>query len=206
MDGMNWYIYCSNGPISRVDPNGLKDYIYTSATEYYIENDWGIWEFLNVDRYFVEVNGVRYRANSKETVKLYAWDSIDMDFLNKTLDSLVNKANEKKTGLTRILKQSVGGDLDFKLQMDKNKLYLANGVLYNRNEAGNFAWAYYLESKGFSGYFSGALAQGGSILGPIIGMNGAPRLDEEWDRRARWAGVEYYYSRRGMQWYFDLFY
>lgn len=202
MDGMNWYVYCSNGPTSRIDPNGQKDYIYTSSTDYYVENDWGFWEFLNVDRYFVEINGVRIPANSKETVTLYSWDSIDMGFLNNTLDSLVNKANEKKTGVKRVLTQSVGGDLDFKLQMDKNTLYLANNILYNRNEAGNFVWAYFLESHGFGGDVSGLLAQGGSIAGPIINMNGTPRLDEEWDMRARWAGITYYYARRGIQWFF----
>ena len=206
MDGMNWYVYCSNSPISRVDPDGLKDYIYTSPTDYYVENDWGLFEFLNVDRYFVEINGVRYLANSKETVTLYAWDAVDVDFLNKTLDVLVNKANEKKTGLKRILTQSVGGELDFKLQMDESTLYLADGVLYNRNEAGNFVWAYFLHSKGFNGYVSGALAQGGSMLGPIIGMNGTPRLDEEWDMRARWAGNKYYYAKNGLELLFYLYY
>ena len=90
--------------------------------------------------------------------------------------------------------------------MDESKLYLANGVLYNKNEAGNFVWAYYLESHGIIGYFSGALAQGGSIFGPIIGMNGTPRFDEEWDKRARWAGIEYYYTRYNMKWIFYMRY
>ena len=81
------------------------------------------------------------------------------------------------------------------MQLDENQLYLANGILYNKNEAGNFVWAYFLESHNISGDISGILAQGGSILPPIAKMEGTPRLDEEWDRRARWAGVEYYYDR-----------
>ena len=73
---------------------------------------------------------------------------------------------------------------------------MANGVLYNKNEAGNFVWAFYLESKGFSGQFSGALAQGGSILSPLLNMNEKPRLDESWDRDARWAGLKYFYEKK----------
>ena len=205
-DELNWYSYCGNNPVNYVDPSGLKDYIYTSKTQYYVENDRGKWDFLYPDRYFAEIDGIRYEANSKETVTLYNWDSFDTDFLNKTLDTLVNNANKKKMGPKRILKESIGGDLDFKLQLDKDTLYLANGILYNRNEAGNFAWAYYLESKNVSGYISGALAQGGSIMSPLIDMNGLPRLDEEWDRKARWAGVKYYYDRNDKWWVYFIFY
>lgn len=119
---------------------------------------------------------------------------------------MVDKANEKETDLNRILNKSVGGDLDFKLQLSNNTLYLANGILYNKNEAGNFVWAYYLESWNVSGYLCGVLAQGGSILSPFINMDGLPRLDEEWDRKARWAGVEYYYDRNGLWRLFDILY
>ena len=146
-------MYCENNPVNRIDPSGLKDYVYTSKTDYYVENDWGFWEFLNTDRYYAEIGGSRYQANSKETVTLYDWNSFDTYFLNGTLDSLVSTANTKSINAKRILSQSVGGDLDFKLQMDEEKLYLANGILYNRNEAGNFVWAYFLESHGYTGDF-----------------------------------------------------
>ncbi len=166
--GYNWYVYCSNNPVFYIDQTGLKDYIYTSKDSFYIENDWGILEFLHADRYFVEIDGVGYQANSKETVELYEWSSIDTSFLNDTLDHFVNKANEKETDYKRIFKESVGGELDFKLQLADDTLYLANDVLYNKNEAGNFVWAYFLESHHVSGYFSGVLAQGGSFVLPLL--------------------------------------
>ena len=199
-------MYCGNNPVNFVDPSGLRDYIFTSQTEYYIENDYGVWEFLVPDRFFAEIGDVRYQANSEETVTLYDWYSLDTEFLNKTLDSLVDKANEKPTTGMRVLTESIGGELDFKYQMEKDTLYLANDTLYNRNEAGNFVWAYFLESTNVSGHISGALAQGGSLISPLINMNGLPRLDENWDRKARWAGVKYYYDRNDMWWVYYILY
>ncbi len=78
--------------------------------------------------------------------------------------------------------------------------------LYNRNEAENFVWAYFLESKNVLGYISGALAQGGSIIPPMANMNGLPRLDEERDRKARWAGVKYNYDRNNQWWIYYALY
>ncbi|MCR4745857.1 MAG: hypothetical protein K5894_11615 [Lachnospiraceae bacterium] len=74
------------------------------------------------------------------------------------------------------------------MQLDESKLYLIDGVLYNRNEVGNFVWAYFLESKGY-GLLNGILAQGGSIVG-------SHRLDESWDRTARHKGTAYYKKRK----------
>ena len=62
------------------------------------------------------------------------------------------------------------------------------------------------ESKNVSGYISGALAQGGTILSPLINMNGIPRLDEVWDRQARWSGVKYYYDRNNNWWVYYALY
>ena len=52
------------------------------------------------------------------------WDKIDEDFLDTTIDSLTQKADENETNLKRIMDESVGGELDFKLQMDEEQLYL----------------------------------------------------------------------------------
>ena len=123
LDGLNRYTYCRNNPVKFVDPTGLKSIIYTSQDDYYIENDWGFWDFLNPDKYFAEIEGVKYEANSKETVTLYDWNGFDTGFLNNTLDSLVNTANQKPTDLDRVLNESIGGELDFKLQLDESQLF-----------------------------------------------------------------------------------
>ena len=107
-----------------------------------------------------------------------------MNFTPDTVNSRVIEANKKPMSFSRILKQSVRGDLDFKIQLNKSKLYLHNGILYNRNEAGNFTWAYYLESHGYGYFTQGGLAQGGSII--------QGRFDESWDVKARHAGRDYY--------------
>ena len=182
--GFSVYAYASNSPVVREDASGNKDYIYTSQNEYYIENDMGSWEWLNPDCYYVEIDGVRCRCNSQETAILTDWSSIDFDFTTSTLDDLIGKAEQKNYSLQRVWDESIGGELDFKLQMSKDKLYYdsANQVLYNRNEAGNYVWAYYLTLHG-GDYLQGILAQGGSIVG-------SKRLDESWDWQARWNGVE----------------
>ena len=64
----------------------------------------------------------------------------------------------------------------------------------------------FLESKNVSGYISGALAQGGTILSPLMNMDGMPRLDEEWDRQARWSGIKYYYDRNNKWWVYYALY
>jgi hypothetical protein len=101
---------------------------------------------------------------------------------------------------TRVLHESVEGDLDFKYQLSDSKLYYDpnNKVLYNKNEAGNYAWAYYLTLHGYSD-LQGILTQGGSII-----MQG--RLDEPWDYRARWAGVEAAFERMGELWAYYVIY
>ena len=88
------------------------------------------------------------------------------------------------------------GELDFKTHLDQQILYLVNGVLYNRNEAGNFVWAYFLESQGYYPAISGTLAQGGSLKDNWTQYH-IIRGDEPGDYNARWAGTKYYYARRG---------
>lgn len=88
--------------------------------------------------------------------------------------------------------------IDFKLKLSEEKLYYDpdNQILYNRNEAGNYAWAYYLTLHGLP-CTQGALAQAGSIVQ-------YKRLDERWDHAARWAGVKAAYERMGRGWLYSL--
>ena len=188
----NLYHYAGNNPIKYTDPDGRTDFIYTideegnkSVTE---ENNWGKWEWLHRDRYFVQTSdGTRYRANSKETVELYDWKKIDTNFLDGKFNDLIDNANETTTIFKRILDESVGGELDFKLSMEEDTLYYNGKVLYNRNEAGNFVWTYFLESHGYH-FLHSPLAQAGSVI--------KGRLDEWHDTKARWSGFAYYWKSR----------
>lgn len=102
--------------------------------------------------------------------------------------------------ISSILKESIGGKLDFKLKLSEEKLYLMNGVVYNRNEAGNFIWAYFLKMHNYLEILGGVLAQAGSI----ISKN--PRFDEAHDRAARYAGLKFWYQIRNRAWQFRLKY
>lgn len=64
--------------------------------------------------------------------------------MENDFDSLIENA-APYSSIQSVFKQSIGGELDFKLKLDKSKVYLMNGVVYNTNEAGNFIWAYYLK-------------------------------------------------------------
>ena len=193
------YHYAGNNPVKYTDPDGRTDYIYHLDDEGNVtktkENDWGFWEFLHIDRYYVETSdGTRYRANSEETVELYQFNKIDVDFLNQKFNEMVDKANEKPTNLSRIWNESINGDLDFKNDMDKTTLYFNGKVLYNNHEAGNFVWAYFLTSKGY-GWLHGILAQGGSLFGFLLGQEyKSSRFDEWHDVKARYAGQYYYFK------------
>ena len=200
------HLMYKDSQITNIDPQHItdksvsRDYVFLNRQDYYCENE----RDYGDDQFFVEYLGVRYPTLSKETVLVTDWDKVDLNFLNETLDILIEKAN--KSGVEnpypsifiRMLNESISngnhtGDLDFKMHLPKDSLYLVNGVVYNRNEVGNFVWTYYLEGHGIKPGISGSMAQAGSLLG------GEHRFDESWDRRARYEGTKYWYVRQGKE-------
>ena len=189
--GHNAYAYCSDNPIIRIDISGKIDYIFKLDGTYTVEDNRNSFEkFFGIqtpDKYYIEVDGIRYLANSKETVTLYAFDNIELDFLDTKFDELISEAEEETVTFERIMAESIGGNLDFKLQLDDPTLYYADGIVYNKNEMGNFMWSYLLKKNGYGRLISGSLAQGGSLFGK------QHRFDESHDVKARKAGIAYYH-------------
>ena len=192
--GHNCYAYCSDNPIIRIDISGKIDYIYKLDGTYTVEDNRNSFEkFFGIqtpDKYYIEVDGIRYLANSKETVTLYAFDNIELDFLDTKFDELISEAEEEAVTFERIMAESIGGNLDFKLQLDDSTLYYADGIVYNKNEMGNFMWSYLLKKNGYGRLISGSLAQGGSLFGK------QHRFDESHDVKARKAGIAYYKKQK----------
>jgi len=192
--GHNAYAYCSDNPIIRIDISGKIDYIFKLDGTYTVEDNRNSFEkFFGIqtpDKYYIEVDGIRYLANSKETVTLYAFDNIELDFLDTKFDELISEAEEEAVTFERIMAESIGGNLDFKLQLDDPTLYYADGIVYNKNEMGNFMWSYLLKKNGYGRLISGSLAQGGSLFGK------QHRFDESHDVKARKAGIAYYKKQK----------
>ena len=93
----------------------------------------------------------------------------------------------------RVFQQTANGYLDFKQYISPNTLYLVNDTLYNRNEAGNFLWSYFMASRNYSWEFSNFGVQIVTFVGSLLKFN--PRLDEPWDYTARRTGYDYYNYR-----------
>ena len=185
--GLNWYTYCENNPIMFIDPLGLADYIYTDKDKFIKENEYKTRIFgiktKTPDRYYIEVDKERYLVNSIESIEFY-FDASELnrklmpEFGNDKMYDILKEGQEKGISLIDIFKESVGGYLDFKLELEKAVLYEINGVYYNKNEAGNYMWSYLLTANGYSPNLDGLLAQGGSIVS-------SRRFDEPWDVQAR---------------------
>ena len=118
------------------------------------------------------------------------FDNIELDFLDTKFDELISEAEEEAVTFERIMAESIGGNLDFKLQLDDSTLYYADGIVYNKNEMGNFMWSYLLKKNGYGRLISGSLAQGGSLFGK------QHRFDESHDVKARKAGIAYYKKQK----------
>lgn len=189
--------YYDDPSTEETDVPKAAQYIYTSQTDYYVEDEG---RDADEPEYYAEVAGFRFRALSKETLTVHQWSHVDTDFLNGTFQVLLQTVEDN--GFLSVMdvyhQSNTGAGLDFKnfdYVKRQDSLYLIGDRVYNRNEMGNFVWAYYLEAKGYSGTASGIFAQGGTILQAL--ERKTFRLDESWDREARWNGVKYYYEEQG---------
>ncbi len=177
---------------SGPDPKKAYDYVYTDQTHYYIKDERPNTLGTEVDHYYAEFEGEIYPANSRETVTKYDWYTIDTDFLNTTMIEKFWIADEKDTDIMRVLLESANahGELNFKYYLDQQELYLINGIVCNRNEAGNFMWTCYLASKGYGNDLQDTLAEFGSLVLE-------KRWDEPEDAFMRWEGIRYFYQLLG---------
>ena len=192
----NMYAYTRNNPILRIDKNGLSDVIYTEYNKYTVENDTVAHTFMYGVNYYVEIDGKRYPANSQETVTLHEWSSLNKTYFEKDFHNTIAAASQYAS-FSSVFNESLGGELDFKNKLNKNELYLFDGVVYNTNEAGNFMWSYFLKESGYNDIVGGILANGGSLVSDI-------RLDEPHDIKAREAGLFYWYKYNNLIWWYHL--
>ncbi len=99
-DGDNWFVYCSDNPINRIDPNGLRDAIDGdpgTRSEFSVIRDY------NSDSGYHIVNGGNVYPNevSKDVANtLYTGDS---RYLNSSLRSLQSTSSNNQSYIYGIL-------------------------------------------------------------------------------------------------------
>ncbi|HRF65061.1 MAG TPA: RHS repeat-associated core domain-containing protein [Ignavibacteria bacterium] len=147
------YGYSSCNPTCKIDIDGKDDYYYQSANSvgiektssnkhnYYVKNDAGNIEY-NGDMYF--------KANSEQTVNLYDWQSVDVNFETGKFVEAFRYAAPDWDPVTKIMSRDLyvgtgslkGGILDQKSRalVNEKTLYMMDNILYNKNEAGNIVW------------------------------------------------------------------
>ena len=201
-DGLNWYVYCSNDPLGRIDPSGLVDYLYNQDGTLIAAKAYSWFDTLLLsDRFFVRypegnllIDGDRYfRCNSRATVNEdTGWSRVDTAFESvvfheRRAAALAEWTDKSLTGaLTYIRKESVTGELlDQKQNLAKGTLFLFDHVLYNRNEAGNIIWGAALRDMGIPEIVALVGAHYGSYFFT------SHRLDEMHDQRAIKVGWRY---------------
>lgn len=168
-----------------------------------------------VDRYYVEheigiikgkgnevVENVKFfEANSLETLTLYEWHKIDLNFKEaKFVEAFMNslpgalevfaiKADLLPAELY-IMRESIKGKMDQKLLTLKENgaLYLFDNIVYNKNEAANIVWG---AVNAYLGISSSEIAQ---LYANIASLYMNRRPDEPWDQRAIQRGWYYYDS------------
>ena len=191
------YHYTRNSPIARVDLLGLDDYYYQDKDNYTVNDRSWLWDLFVGDRFYAQHDqgdvtyGERnyFQANSRQTVAKFDWTDIDLDFRTgefvTRFEDAIPKSDDQRSSFTYAYKESVERKMDQKLELNKNRLYLFSGIVYNRNEAGNIVWGAVMNHLGFSLDFSRLAGHFGAIK-----VKG--RLDERFDQRALTVGHRYF--------------
>lgn len=193
------YHYVSNNPINRIDPDGRKDVIYDhEGNQTGVENDnWWHNLIFGERSYITDENGEdRYRLGKQglDVMKSEGFEGLMSDWeTSSSEDGLHSRIKEATIGydpmeesiLSYVLRESdYGGDMDQKLNLNKNKLYVFAGKALNVNEAGNVVWGAAMNVFGMDPFGTYASAHGGTL---II----ANRLDERDESSAAIMGSFY---------------
>ncbi len=194
------YVYVGNDPISRLDPDGMDDIYFNQQGAVMGRNETGFWSFdwLIGDNHFVQWDdgNISFKdnnyvgVNSMRTVSEYEWSRVREvgvgEFL-KRIDAGISGIGRVKIPYAVFyydiidkvrVRSGEGGLMDFKNKgLNKNSLYVINGVAFNWAEAGNFLWGGAMNFLGFQYTDTRFLAHGGTVVNEV-------RIDEYHDNRA----------------------
>ena len=207
----NPFVYCSNNPIKYIDPLGLDDIFYKDGVEikrnesnwlenlffghrYFVQHEKGIHEFEG-ENYF--------EALSEETVLQFDWNSIVADWSvsnsNDGFNTLLNKGTEDASNsfpenYLFVLKEGQQNKmLDSKQKLNKEFIYIYNGIALNYQQAGNVVFGAAVNKLN--------LEFNSTILGAHgYAIYSQQRLDEQNEIQAVTIG---YYNHNSESFYFE---
>lgn len=158
--------------------------------------------YVEDDKGYVEINGKKYfPANSNEKLSPKTrYTEIDYDFEKKFIIMLKDALPESRLILKALSQLDIGrivyalvesykGDMDQKHNLEEDTLYLFDGMLYNRNEAGNIIWGAAMAALNFSLEQTKKYADLGTYLI-------SKRSDEDNNTRAIVQGWKYYHRMK----------
>jgi RHS repeat-associated protein len=161
------YHYCSNNPISNIDPNGLDDYYYDSEgnqVEYRKKHWLSALIFGNEDRYYMEGSE---KANHEFKGKNY-WEietalpkdlQGSMEGVVENFETLLNEFVDENAAegsfpfnFSEVLNKSPENrawDMKNKKGFERDKIYVLDNKGYFNDYVGNVAWAMIMKNSGW---------------------------------------------------------